>query len=85
VEKIINEQQAMVVNATGDGRGWRTTRGWERSTANFSKTDKGVILSVDSRTSSQKALYHIQGNQLIGISEAGGGYGTIIGTMNRIQ
>jgi hypothetical protein len=84
VEKIINEQQAMVVSASGDGRGWRTTKGWERSTANFSKTDKGIILSVDSRTSSQKVLYHIQGDQLIGISEAGGGHGTIIGTMNRI-
>ena len=85
VEKIINEQQAMVVSATGDGRGWRTTRGWDRSTATFSKSDEGIILEVDSRTSSQKVKFRVQGDQLRGISEAAGGYGTIIGTMHRIQ
>jgi hypothetical protein len=86
VEKIINEQQAMVVSASGNGRGgWRITRGWERSTANFSKTDKGITLEVESRTSSQKVRYLVKGDQLTGISEAAGGYGIIITTMTRIQ
>ena len=85
VEKIINEQQAMVVYATGDGRGWKTRSGWDRSTANFSKTDEGISLMVDSKGSSQIIKFRVKGDQLTGISEASGGYGTIITTMTRIQ
>jgi len=85
VEKIINEQQAMVVIASGDGRGWKIGRGWERSTANFLKTEEGISLMVDSRVSSQKIKYRVKGDQLTGISDAAGGYGTIITTMTRIQ
>jgi hypothetical protein len=86
VEKIINEQQAMVVSANDHGRGgWKIMRGWERSTANFSKTDEGISLMVESRGSSQKITYRAKGDQLTGISEAAGGYGKIIVTMKRIQ
>jgi hypothetical protein len=57
VEKIISEQQAMVVVANGNGIGWKTLRSWERSTANFSKTEEGISLMVDSTTSSRKIKF----------------------------
>jgi hypothetical protein len=86
VEKIINEQQAMVVSASDYGRGgWTIRRGWERSKANFLKIDEGTFLIVDSMVSSQKIKYRVKGDQLTGISEAAGGFGTIICTMRRIQ
>ena len=85
VEKIINEQQAMVVVASGDSREWKIVRSWERSTANFSKSDEGISLMVESRGSGQIIKYRVKGDQLTGISEAAGGYGTIITTMTRIQ
>ena len=88
VEKIINRQQATVVAAAGTGAGgWWINRVWERSTANFSKTEEGVTLLVNSLTSnsSEKMKFRIWKGRMIGVVDVPGSFGSISATMKRIQ
>ena len=88
VEKIMNEQQAIVVAAAGTGTGgWWINRVWERSTANFSKTEEGVTLLVNSLTSniSGKMKFRIWKGRMIGVLDVPGSFGSITATMKRIQ
>jgi hypothetical protein len=88
VEKIMNERQAIVVAAAGTGTGgWWINRVWERSTANFSKTEEGVTLLVNSLTSnvSGKMKFHIWKGQMIGVLDVPDRFGSITTTMKRIQ